>query len=562
MGSSSEYDDAWIEAELERQLLDVDLDAESEDDDDFATRLAEARRRAQLPAVPPDGDEFGSVPESFRELMSCLQEWGASAAETAEEGLREALETAQSLEKELQMPQPVLADPSASDASSGPEGGDLNGAEALELAEAFRREMQELAAEARREAEAELASKGLTSEEASMPASPALAPEAAEAADGAEASGHPEEGPEPVKMEEVLQKIEDERLYRVAELEHQQEVDWQQMREEETARRQEEARIREEVAMHHEELWAREFNAEERFNRRREHLAFARADRRSGHVRAEEGKIRDNAERGREDSERTAMAQQDMASQTLRRLEWERRESSAMAAQDASCRLWNEATLRAEECSRKEAADRQAELLRSLAREAAEIQRMVAEDAHAAMLRQCMVPVASAKSFTSKFQQASGTAAIGRHLAPARSFGGVLQTSACEDPSEALAAIAWSSAAPGRGQRRQLQSRAVAEGSHVQSEMGGGGGSSSSSSVPVTEVDPWHMLGVQQVPVSGLLGAVKQSPTKTGSESAQQMCGSALCAHLLEGSATWRGKPAPRRRQITLPEVHEPAKTK
>eukprot|EP00931_Biecheleriopsis_adriatica_P054965 TRINITY_DN32402_c0_g1_i1.p1 TRINITY_DN32402_c0_g1~~TRINITY_DN32402_c0_g1_i1.p1 ORF type:complete len:1556 (-),score=382.55 TRINITY_DN32402_c0_g1_i1:157-4824(-) len=589
MGSSSASDDDWLEAELERQLLETE-EQDEEDDEDLATILARARsQREAEEQIQQEGEAAESLPDSFRELMAKLQEWGSNAAESVEEGLREALEEASGLERKLQeslAPEPppalealppaplpaealeleVEEEPAAiSSVASEPSAKELDAVLADLAAEARAAAQEELRAsldvggegQAALSAEAEepkpTASDKAPAEDehvevmaqdlttALLEPSPSIEPPLPP-------SGTlPEEAPQQDAMEELQRKIEEERVACLAELERQHQALVVKMQEEADARRQEEERLREEVRMHSEELWCREFYRTERTAERRERRALGREDRRSRQVREEEQRLLEDAERAKEASERQAMAREDALSAAVRRREHEEREAAALAIEDARSAAWCAAVRLAEELQRLAAADAESFRWREATKEAAESKRMEAEDHHSTMLRLCSVPrvsahaVAGPSSAAPDLQQDAKTAA-----SPLAAKLGLLPANGSRHTQISGQAAAAAAAATNLADPASvLASLALPPSTQAK------GRASSGEAQPGVEtptiLDAWgsqEATGGASLPSSAARGAAVTEVTA-------RSCGSSLCTQLLQGSARWRGRPAPARKRTS-----------
>eukprot|EP00930_Biecheleria_cincta_P037829 TRINITY_DN259_c0_g1_i1.p1 TRINITY_DN259_c0_g1~~TRINITY_DN259_c0_g1_i1.p1 ORF type:complete len:1610 (+),score=327.67 TRINITY_DN259_c0_g1_i1:120-4949(+) len=449
-------DDAWIEAELERQLLGTSAEGDDDEDDTPASKQPQ-------PEDAQNGDPLEHLPDSFRELMARLQEWGESEDKSAEEGIKEAMEEAQGIERVLEEPTapPILEFPDAPydkapevleserpaidapealeserlDNDEGDAAGDDAGQHATDFlfdpAEDVAAVLARFTSEARAAALAELKSPtegdpvqvnanhsciessemGETghadmSPEDKLPIAVVADEDPAVAQDLAEEPRAPSPVLQPASelsaveqqqqdddaMEQLQRRIEEERQACLAELERQHQEMLRQMQLEEEARKVQQDRLREEVAMHSEELWAREFQQYERNSHWREWRAMRSEDRRSSNVRNEERLILENAERGREAAERQAMAREDVLATAVRQRERELQEAAWLAVEDSKCQAWRSAVLLEAERSRTAAADNESFRWQEAVKEARETTCMSSEDKNSATLRLCMLP--------------------------------------------------------------------------------------------------------------------------------------------------------------------------
>jgi len=299
---------------------------------------------------------------------------------------------------------------------------------------------------------------------------------------------------------EALQCIEEERMACLEELERQHEAFVEDMQQEAEDIRREEVRVQEEVRMHREELFCREFYREEGSAQRRERRNMHTEDKHSHHLRDEERKMLEDAERAKEATERQKFAAEEALATAVRRRDHERREAASMASEDMSSAALREALRLAAEIKGFAAADAESFAWREMCREAAETGQMASEDQHSSLLR------LSNSEPVPRFdqQESQGVAKAARPAAPDLSVlakmvvPGLLKP---EDQSE--------------GFRPQTGTRTL---------------------------DPWDSSGVSESVAKGDR-SVKTKEAKT--------CGSLMCLQLWEGNSRFRGssgKSLPRRR--------------
>lgn len=252
-------DDAWLEAELEQQLLEAS-DADEHDNDDFdiegdylqaaRDRIAKLHSKAADTAEGDQAQGVGQASESFQELIASLQAWERTTVQQASSELQEALEVAEFLEQQFQhLPDALQVQAEGEIASQD--------------------EFAQLVLQARKEA-IEVITKKTTQEAGGrdLPTTNSLIGHQEQLLGAAAPNPGSEDDttlqPEILEsaglaaddssLELLERQIEDERQRRLEELEAQQQVLILQLQREEEVRRMEQERIREEVAMHSEEL--------------------------------------------------------------------------------------------------------------------------------------------------------------------------------------------------------------------------------------------------------------------------------------------------------------------
>lgn len=394
-------DEAWVEAELQRQLAAED-GQQADDADDH---------RAEADAA---GGESSAMAQ-FRQLMEQMEMWGKTAADHIEEALLETTAAASNAERELQErpPPPELPQvgPPAPDGTLSALELELHfedppsSAPSVATAEEAAAFLAELAQQARAAALAQLEQRSIQEGEPSsvdLNGGPAEVRGAHLGAGGFKADTVEEnaEGTPRIRSEQldegdeasfdaIERRIEAERLACLQLLERQHQELMEQMQREEEERRKEEACLKEQLWMHTEELMCREFYSEERQAQRRESRRMRMEDKLSRHVQEEEQRMKEDAERAREAVERGRLEREDQWSTAVRRRAHEQREGHAMALEESQSDAWR-CRLRFEwENSCLANADAESRRCRDRAKEAEECKSMAREDQYSSMQRMC-----------------------------------------------------------------------------------------------------------------------------------------------------------------------------
>ncbi|CAE7151700.1 CNGA3 [Symbiodinium necroappetens] len=144
-------------------------------------------------------------------------------------------------------------------------------------------------------------------------------------------------------------------------------------------------------------------------------------DKHSHHLRDEERKMLEDAERRKEAAERQRFAAEEALAAAVRRRDHERREAASMASEDMSSAALREALRLAAEIKGFAAADAESFVWREMCREAAETRQMASEDQHSSLLR-----LSDSKPVPRFDQQAARTAApdlsvLAKMVVPGRS---------------------------------------------------------------------------------------------------------------------------------------------
>lgn len=387
-------EDDWIEAELERELLATGSVQESESDQDVELDVRpDNAGRFEM----PEAFRGVALPDSFRELMHCMEDWGNTMEEDVAEAVDSTKRVVEDVEQKLQAA-PVL--PNLLD-DSGMAEEDRRTLKGIlsNLLEQKTLETEDPAAISAQGEEAVPEGETFAVPEETKSHEHAREPEEVQLQIKTDCLTHvqqlePEQQEQERKTvlellqaeeverarEEEQRRIEEYRMQQVQLLEREQQEALLLMQREMQRRQEEEQRYREMMAMHSEEIHCLEFYEAERAFERRERRALAIEDRCACRVREEVKRIQESSERRQEASVRAAMAREDRLSAAMRRAEWEQREAVLMGLEDATSWIFSKEMLRVEETQRLTSADHESWRWRELQREQAEALHMAVQD--------------------------------------------------------------------------------------------------------------------------------------------------------------------------------------
>jgi len=399
-------DDDDIDAELERQLMEMGAASDDESEDEEEKKPSPDAGLDELPGIAASSDDEGARAAAFclDDLTSCFQEWESSVDQRAEEAEQGMQQLALDIELRLRAPppRPWRSDPVGALGES--QENSPEDEEDKQVLEKIAAEVLDSTAAGFDPASVERTEQLSAEEDANAPviddaasidaaAEPDLQADASvsqSATDVANQAPFTEVNARELELDQ--QRIEAELAAHVANLEQERREKLAWIVQEEKMRRAEHIRVREEMAMLSEDLHLHDFYESERRSERNETRWLAAEDRRAANLRNHQLFLQENEERAQEALEQSRLFHEDGRSRRWRCWQNECRETIQMASADTESEVARRWWRRFEELECMVVADAESQHARDMEKAEFERRLMSVEDEHAETVRRCQLP--------------------------------------------------------------------------------------------------------------------------------------------------------------------------